>query len=37
MEELISEYGGVMAMLILGGILIRTLAGILEAVTGGMF
>lgn len=37
MGELISEYGGVMVMLVLGGILIRTLAGILQVVTGGMF
>lgn len=36
MGELISEYGGVMVMLVLGGILIRTLVGILEVITGGM-
>lgn len=36
MEELISEYGGVMIMLVLGGGLIRTLVGILEVITGGV-
>lgn len=35
MEELISEYGGVMIMLVFGGVLVRTLVEILEMVTGG--
>lgn len=36
MEELISEYGGAVMMLVMGGILIRTLNGILTVVTGGV-
>lgn len=35
MEELISEYGGAIMMLVLGGSLVRTLSGILNVVTGG--
>lgn len=35
MDELISEYGGTVVMLVVGGIVIKVLAELLNVITGG--
>lgn len=36
MDEMISEYGGTVMMLIVGGIVLKILAQLLNMVTGGV-